>query len=147
MDLGLVYCLDFRLWTRLANIKLPTISKGKNNNEVHELSKRMEDTIRRIQDNAGILGVMLYTPEGIPIKTTVDNTTAAQVYVYVTIRCLIILLVSVSEPCVAPGLCGQVRGPGPGPDQRDDLLQGPVRQSRGPGGPGPSVPDDCAAEE
>ena len=53
--------------------------KGKNNNEVQELSKRMEDTIRRIQDNAGILGVMLYTPEGIPIKTTVDNTTAAQV--------------------------------------------------------------------
>ena len=45
----------------------------------------MEDTIRRIQDNAGILGVMLYTPEGIPIKTTVDNTTAAQVNI-VTIR-------------------------------------------------------------
>ena len=140
------YCLDFRLWTRLANIKLPTISKGKNNNEVHELSKRMEDTIRRIQDNAGILGVMLYTPEGIPIKTTVDNTTAAQVYV--TIRCLVILLlVPVSEPRVPPGIRGQVRGPGPGPDQRDDLLQGPVRQSRGPRGPGPSVPDDCAAEE
>ena len=106
----------------------------------------MEDTIRRIQDNAGILGVMLYTPEGIPIKTTVDNTTAAQVYV--TIRCLVILLlVSVSEPRVPPGLCGQVRGPRLGPDQRDDLLQGPVRQSRGPRGPGPSVPDDCASEE
>ena len=53
--------------------------KGKNNHEVQELSKRMEDTIRRIQDGAGILGVMLFTPEGIPIKTTVDNTTAAQV--------------------------------------------------------------------
>ena len=73
---------------RLVNIKLSidTNLKGKNNNEVHELSKRMEDTIRRIQDNAGILGVMLYTPEGIPIKTTVDNTTAAQVCVI--IRCL-----------------------------------------------------------
>ena len=31
-----------------------------------------------VQDNPGIIGVMLYTPEGIPIKTTVDNTTAAQ---------------------------------------------------------------------
>ena len=60
---------------------------------------------------------------------------------------VILLLVSVSEPCVPPGICGQVRGPRLGPDQRDDLLQGPVRQSRGPRGPGPSVPDDCAAEE
>ena len=25
-----------------------------------------------------MVGVMLYTPQGIPIKTTVDNTTAAQ---------------------------------------------------------------------
>ena len=30
------------------------------------------------QDGAGIIGVMLYTPDGIPIRTTVDNTTAAQ---------------------------------------------------------------------
>ena len=65
--------IDNRYWIYSCAIK------GKNNNEVQELSKRMEDTIRRIQDNAGILGVMLYTPEGIPIKTTVDNTTAAQV--------------------------------------------------------------------
>ena len=39
----------------------------------------MEETIKRIQDTLGTVGVMLYTPEGIPIKTTVDNTTAAQV--------------------------------------------------------------------
>lgn len=31
-----------------------------------------------MKDNSGIIGVMLYSPEGIPIKTTVDNTTAAQ---------------------------------------------------------------------
>ena len=62
--------------------------------EVQELSKRMKETIKRIQvtvhmvlilltgcvpqDGAGIIGVMLYTPDGIPIRTTVDNTTAAQ---------------------------------------------------------------------
>ena len=31
------------------------------------------------QDNPEVIGVMLYTPDGIPIKTTVDNTTAAMV--------------------------------------------------------------------
>ena len=35
----------------------------------------------KLQDTIGTIGVMLYTPEGIPIKTTVDNTTAAQVVV------------------------------------------------------------------
>ena len=107
----------------------------------------MEDTIRRIQDNAGILGVMLYTPEGIPIKTTVDNTTAAQVQCDHAKMYLVTSLVSVSEPRVPLGVRCQVRGPGPGPDQRDDLPPGPVRQSRGPRGPGPAVPDDRAAEE
>ena len=68
---------------------------------------------------------------------------------YCVTICLLILtiLVSVSDPGVPPGIRGQVRGQGPGPHQRDDLPPGPVRQSRGPRGPGPAVPDDCAAEE
>merc|ERR1712117_337293 len=38
----------------------------------------MEETIKRIQENRGVHGVVLINNEGIPLKTTMDNSTTVQ---------------------------------------------------------------------
>ena len=38
----------------------------------------MEETLKRIQSHKGVAGVVVVNAEGIPIKTTMDNTTTVQ---------------------------------------------------------------------
>lgn len=38
----------------------------------------VEETLKRIQSQKGVLGIIVVNAEGIPIKTTLDNSTTVQ---------------------------------------------------------------------
>ncbi|XP_051887237.1 dynein light chain roadblock-type 2 [Pristis pectinata] len=38
----------------------------------------VEETLKRIQNQKGVLGIIIVNAEGIPIRSTMDNTTTAQ---------------------------------------------------------------------
>ena len=38
----------------------------------------VEDTIKRIQSHKGVIGIIVVNSEGIPIRTTLDNSTTVQ---------------------------------------------------------------------
>ncbi|KAK5648237.1 hypothetical protein RI129_003129 [Pyrocoelia pectoralis] len=42
------------------------------------MSNEVEDTLKRIQSHKGVVGTIVVNSEGIPIKTTLDNTTTVQ---------------------------------------------------------------------
>lgn len=41
-------------------------------------ASEVEETLKRIQSHKGVAGVVVVNSEGIPIKTTMDNTTTVQ---------------------------------------------------------------------
>ncbi|KAK6618683.1 Dynein light chain roadblock-type 2 [Polyplax serrata] len=41
-------------------------------------ASEVEETLKRIQSHKGVAGVVVVNAEGIPIKTTMDNTTTVQ---------------------------------------------------------------------
>ncbi|EEB19105.1 dynein light chain 2B, cytoplasmic, putative [Pediculus humanus corporis] len=46
---------------------------------VHDgIASEVEETLKRIQSHKGVAGVVVVNAEGIPIKTTMDNTTTVQ---------------------------------------------------------------------
>ena len=92
---------------------------------------------------------MLYTPEGIPIKTTVDNTTAAQVddINYDNDDDDNNLTFSVSELGVSFDSNSKIIGERAGSNQWTDLLQDEVNFSWGFSGSKSSFPDDSSPEE
>ncbi|KDR18463.1 dynein light chain roadblock-type 2 [Zootermopsis nevadensis] len=42
------------------------------------MASEVEETMKRIQSHKGVLGTIVVNSEGIPIKTTMDNTTTVQ---------------------------------------------------------------------
>jgi len=42
------------------------------------MSNEIEETMKRIQAHKGVVGTIVVNSEGIPIKTTLDNTTTVQ---------------------------------------------------------------------
>jgi len=42
------------------------------------MSNEIEETMKRIQSHKGVVGTIVVNSEGIPIKTTLDNTTTVQ---------------------------------------------------------------------
>ncbi|KAL0272160.1 UNVERIFIED_CONTAM: hypothetical protein PYX00_005239 [Menopon gallinae] len=42
------------------------------------MASEVEETLKRIQSHKGVAGVVVVNAEGIPIKTTMDNTTTVQ---------------------------------------------------------------------
>ncbi|EFA07590.1 dynein light chain roadblock-type 2 [Tribolium castaneum] len=42
------------------------------------MSNEVEETMKRIQSHKGVIGTIVVNSEGIPIKTTLDNTTTVQ---------------------------------------------------------------------
>jgi dynein light chain roadblock-type len=42
------------------------------------MSNEVEETMKRIQSHKGVVGTIVVNSEGIPIKTTFDNTTTVQ---------------------------------------------------------------------
>lgn len=42
------------------------------------MSSEAEETLKRIQSHKGVFGTIVVNSEGIPIKTTLDNTTTEQ---------------------------------------------------------------------
>ncbi|XP_060525441.1 dynein light chain roadblock-type 2 [Cylas formicarius] len=42
------------------------------------MSSEVEETMKRIQSHKGVIGTIVVNSEGIPIKTTLDNTTTVQ---------------------------------------------------------------------
>ncbi|KAK9892254.1 hypothetical protein WA026_019056 [Henosepilachna vigintioctopunctata] len=42
------------------------------------MANEVEDTLKRIQSHKGVVGIIVVNSEGIPIKTTLDNTTTVQ---------------------------------------------------------------------
>ncbi|CAH0550845.1 unnamed protein product [Brassicogethes aeneus] len=42
------------------------------------MANEVEDTMKRIQSHKGVVGTIVVNSEGIPIKSTLDNTTTVQ---------------------------------------------------------------------
>lgn len=42
------------------------------------MASEVEETMKRIQSHKGVVGTIVVNSEGIPIKTTMDNTTTVQ---------------------------------------------------------------------
>lgn len=42
------------------------------------MSSEVEETLKRIQHHKGVIGVVIVNSEGIPIRTTMDNSTTVQ---------------------------------------------------------------------
>ncbi|XP_051153525.1 dynein light chain roadblock-type 2 [Leptopilina boulardi] len=42
------------------------------------MAQEVEETMKRIQSHKGVVGTIVVNSEGIPIKTTLDNTTTVQ---------------------------------------------------------------------
>ncbi|KAF7988034.1 hypothetical protein HCN44_007528 [Aphidius gifuensis] len=42
------------------------------------MAQEVEETMKRIQSHKGVVGTIVVNSEGIPIKTTMDNTTTVQ---------------------------------------------------------------------
>ncbi|CAH0769646.1 unnamed protein product [Bemisia tabaci] len=42
------------------------------------MSNEVEETMKQIQNHKGVVGLVVVNAEGIPIKTTLDNTTTVQ---------------------------------------------------------------------
>ncbi|KAI8746670.1 dynein light chain roadblock-type 2 [Biomphalaria glabrata] len=40
------------------------------------MSQEIDDTVRRIQSHKGVMGVIIVNADGIPLKSTLDNTTS-----------------------------------------------------------------------
>ncbi|XP_041910144.1 dynein light chain roadblock-type 2 [Arvicola amphibius] len=48
------------------------------NSGPHLLQTEVEETLKRIQSHKGVIGTMVVNAEGIPIRTTLDNSTTVQ---------------------------------------------------------------------
>ena len=108
--------------------------QGKSKTQVYELSKGMEDTIKRIQVfYIPSLGFTKYKLPGGDQRSGGSDALHARGYSHQDHGGQ-----HHGGPVPAAGhpphLRHQVRGEGPGPHQRADLLQTEVWQSRGPGG-------------
>ncbi|CAL1528066.1 unnamed protein product [Lymnaea stagnalis] len=42
------------------------------------MAAEVEETLKRIQSHKGVIGIIVVNSEGIPIKTTLDNSTTVQ---------------------------------------------------------------------
>lgn len=42
------------------------------------MAAEVEDTLKRIQSHKGVIGVIIVNSDGIPIRTTLDNSTTVQ---------------------------------------------------------------------
>ncbi|KAL9883081.1 dynein light chain roadblock-type 2-like [Glossina fuscipes fuscipes] len=42
------------------------------------MSQEVEETLKRIQSHKGVVGTIVVNKEGIPVKSTLDNTTTVQ---------------------------------------------------------------------
>ncbi|EDW19818.2 uncharacterized protein Dmoj_GI16945, partial [Drosophila mojavensis] len=42
------------------------------------MSQEVEETLKRIQSHKGVVGTIVVNNEGIPVKSTLDNTTTVQ---------------------------------------------------------------------
>jgi len=42
------------------------------------MSSEIEETLKRIQGHKGVIGLIVINSEGIPVRTTMDNTTTVQ---------------------------------------------------------------------
>ncbi|XP_013775992.1 dynein light chain roadblock-type 2-like [Limulus polyphemus] len=42
------------------------------------MASEVEETLKRIQTHKGVIGIIIVNSEGIPIKTTLDNSTTVQ---------------------------------------------------------------------
>lgn len=42
------------------------------------MSQEVEDTLKRIQSHKGVVGTIVVNNEGIPVKSTLDNTSTVQ---------------------------------------------------------------------
>uniref|UniRef100_A0A0K8TPR0 Dynein light chain roadblock n=1 Tax=Tabanus bromius TaxID=304241 RepID=A0A0K8TPR0_TABBR len=42
------------------------------------MSQEVEETLKRIQSHKGVVGTIVVNSEGIPVKSTLDNTTTVQ---------------------------------------------------------------------
>ncbi|XP_072013041.1 dynein light chain roadblock-type 2-like [Amphiura filiformis] len=47
-------------------------------NPEKNMSAEVEETLKRIQSHKGVLGIIVVNQEGIPIRTTLDNSTTVQ---------------------------------------------------------------------
>lgn len=47
-------------------------------NNSKSMSQEVEDTLKRIQSHKGVVGTIVVNNEGIPVKSTLDNTSTVQ---------------------------------------------------------------------
>lgn len=47
-------------------------------NNSKNMSQEVEDTLKRIQSHKGVVGTIVVNNEGIPVKSTLDNTSTVQ---------------------------------------------------------------------
>ncbi|XP_002045128.2 dynein light chain roadblock-type 2 [Drosophila sechellia] len=48
------------------------------NKIIRKMSQEVEETLKRIQSHKGVVGTIVVNNEGIPVKSTLDNTTTVQ---------------------------------------------------------------------
>jgi dynein light chain roadblock-type len=51
------------------------------------LQSEVEETIKRVQSHKGVQGIIVLNTDGIPIRTTLDNTTTVQYAGLITQMC------------------------------------------------------------
>ncbi|XP_014240457.1 dynein light chain roadblock-type 2 [Cimex lectularius] len=51
------------------------------------MASEVDDTLKRIQSHKGVMGFIVINNEGVPIKTTLDNTTTVQYAALITQLC------------------------------------------------------------
>ncbi|XP_023321886.1 dynein light chain roadblock-type 2 [Eurytemora carolleeae] len=56
----------------------PAKSMAPGSNQHIELNSEMDEVVKRIQSSKNVSGVMVISNEGIPLKTTLDNSTTVQ---------------------------------------------------------------------
>ncbi|CAH3042400.1 unnamed protein product [Pocillopora meandrina] len=55
-----------------------TNGEKKSTNSVTKKKSEVEESLKRIQSHKGVLGIIVVNSEGIPIRTTMDNSTTVQ---------------------------------------------------------------------
>ena len=54
------------------------LSKNLGGGKVH-LSEEMDATLKRIQESRNVVGVLVVSPDGMPLKSSLDSTLTVQV--------------------------------------------------------------------
>uniref|UniRef100_A0A2K5F5U0 Dynein light chain roadblock-type 2 n=1 Tax=Aotus nancymaae TaxID=37293 RepID=A0A2K5F5U0_AOTNA len=57
---------------------LPSSVPGPTATDLGEPQAEVEETLKRIQSHKGVIGTVVVNAEGIPIRTTLDNSTTVQ---------------------------------------------------------------------